>query len=141
MQQLDAVVKLGINTSLPFESKKFDVLLSLSTIHYEETLENVDLALREFRRVLNEDGVALIQTVAPNHDIYKNSKNIGESLYQLNMNEDIRHLQKFIFFKEYEDFSKMAKKYFGSIEVARCTEDYPNSCIDFWLFKLGKPLN
>jgi ubiquinone/menaquinone biosynthesis C-methylase UbiE len=129
---------VGLNTKLPFESDKFDVLLSLGTIHYEESINDVDSALQEMCRVVKDGGCALVQTTAPQHDIFTNSFKIGQSLYQLDMKSDLRHGQKFTFFEKSEDFVAMAKKYFTSVEVARSTETYPNQCVDVWLFKLGK---
>jgi SAM-dependent methyltransferase len=138
LQAINGDIKLGFNTELPFETGKFDVLLSIATIHYEESLTAVSDALREMSRVLKDDGCAIIQTAAPGHGIFKNSKKIGQHLYQLNMKKDIRDGQKFIFFENSDDFINLAKKYFRNIEVARCAETYPNQCIDVWLFKLGK---
>ena len=135
---LNAEVKLGFNTELPFQSDKFDVLLSILTIHYEETITDVDNALKEMCRVMRDGGCAVIATAAPKHDIFKNSKKIGEHLYQLNMESDLRHLQKFIFFENANDFILIANEYFSEVEVARCTETYPNQCVDLWLFKLKK---
>ena len=138
--KLNAIVKVGFNTKLPFESDKFDVLLSLATIHYEESISDVDSALKEMCRVVKDGGHALIQTVAPQHDIFTNSVKIGKNLYQLDMKNDLRHGQKFIFFEKNEDFIAIAEKYFSSVEVARATETYPEQCVDVWLFKLGKTL-
>jgi len=135
---LNAEVKLGFNTELPFQSDKFDVLLSIATIHYEETITDIDHALKEMCRVMKDRGCAVIATVAPKHDMFKNSKKIGKHLYQLNMENDLRHLQKFIFFEEANDFISIASKYFSQVEFARCTEEYPNKIVDMWLFKLKK---
>lgn len=87
---------------------------------------------------MKNGGCALIQTAAPEHHIFKNSKKIGEHSYQLHLESDFRHLQKFIFFQKADDFISIAEQYFSEIEVARCTETYPNQCIDVWLFKLTK---
>ena len=138
LNNLSVDIKVGFNTKLPHESEKFDVLLSMATIHYEESIDDVDRALKEMHRVLKNDGCALIQTVAPKHDIFTNSVKIGQSLYQLDMKNDLRHGQKFTFFEESDGFVAMAKKYFTAVEVARCTESYPKQCVDIWLFKLIK---
>ena len=135
---LDAEIKLGFNTELPFRSNKFDVLLSIATIHYEETVVNVDNALKEMCRVIKDGGCAFITTAAPKHVIFENSIKIGENLYQLDMKSDLRHKQRFVFFDKADDLILLAKKYFTEVEVARCTETYPNLCVDLWLFKLKK---
>ena len=123
---------------MPFDNGQFDVLLSLHTIHYEETVKDVQLALKEFSRVLKKGGCALIQTMAPKHDLFIKSKRIKGQLFQLDLPSDLRHKQFFTFFEDEVKFKKIASEYFSSIEVARCTEQYPNSCIDVWLFKLLK---
>lgn len=135
---LNSDIKLGFNTDIPFEDNFFDVILSISTLHYEESIESINKALKEFNRVLNINGSAIVQTVAPLHDIFKNSKHLGNHLYKLNVEEDLRHNQKFVFFQDSNDFVKLARQYFSSVEVARSTETYPNHCIDVWLFKLTK---
>lgn len=81
---LDSDIKLGFNTDIPFEDNFFDVILSISTLHYEESIESINKALKEFNRVLNINGSAIVQTVAPLHDIFKNSKHLGNHLYKLN---------------------------------------------------------
>ena len=73
---LNAEVKLGFNTELPFQSDKFDVLLSIATIYYEETIKDVDNALKEMCRVMKDSGCSVISTVAPKHDIFKNYKKL-----------------------------------------------------------------
>ena len=138
INNITAELKLGFNTQLPFESDKFDVLMSIATIHYEESLIDVEAALKEMSRVVKVGGCAVIATVAPQHGMFKNSKRIGEHLYQLNMESDLRHLQNFIFFENAEDFVSIGSNYFQQVEVARCTETYPNQCIDMWLFTLTK---
>ena len=127
-----------MNTNLPFENNYFDVLLSIATIHYEETVTGVENSLREFSRVLKPGGCALIQTVAPKHTMFKNSENLSKNLYQLQMKTDLRHLQLFTFLKRIEELENLASGHFTTIETARCAEGYPNSCIDVWLLKLIK---
>lgn len=136
---ITAEVNLGFNRKLPFGDGVFDILLSIATIHYEESVKDVRDALHEFNRVLDGNGCALIQTPAPNHWMRKNSIKLGENLYQLKNTKDIRDQQLFTFFEKHEEFEILAKEFFGSIEVARCTELYPNKNLDFWLFKLGNP--
>lgn len=139
-QGIQAKIKLGFNRSLPFKDEKFDLLLSLSTIHYEENIKNIKESLNEFSRVLKSGGNAVIQTVAPKHILFKKSKKIKKNIYQLDWPEDFhkRHKKFFYFVENEKDFIKIALNYFSKVEVARCTEQYPNRCFDMWLFKLLK---
>ena len=137
-QQIKAQIKFGLNTNLPFQNDYFDILLSIATIHYEDTITGVENSLKEFCRVLKPGGCALIQTVAPGHTMFKNSKHLSKNLYQLKMKNDLRHKQLFTFFKNKEELENLAYRHFTNVETARCTETYPNSCIDVWLLKLIK---
>lgn len=137
-ENIHGEIKIGFNTDIPFEDGEFDLILSISTLHYEESIASVHKAFQELNRVLKIGGHLIVQTVAPLHDIFKNSKYLGKNLYELHAEEDLRHKQKFIFFKESNQLKDLAELYFGSVEVARCTETYPNHCIDLWLLKLTK---
>ena len=133
IQGIETIIKKGFNTSLPFDDNYFDLLLSISTIHYEENMQNVSDAFKEFKRVTKQSGYVLIRTVAPEHDIFKNSKKIDDGLYQLNMPKDIRHNQIFSFFETEDKFINMLSKHFQNIECSRLTEKYPNAQLDFYM--------
>jgi SAM-dependent methyltransferase len=137
---MNAKIKLGFNKDLPFEDQKFDLLLSMSTIHYEEKIEDIELSLKEFSRTLKKDGHALVQTVAPKHVLFVNSRKVNNHIYKLDWPEDLHKRDKeyFVFFDNYKKFKKIALKFFSKVEVARCTEKYPNRCFDMWLFKMLK---
>ena len=108
---ITAEVNLGFNRKLPFGDGVFDILLSIATIHYEESVKDVRDALHEFNRVLDGNGCALIQTPAPNHWMLKNSTKLGENLYQLKNTSDIRDQQLFTFFEKHEEFEILAKEF------------------------------
>ena len=57
---IKADIKLGFNKKLPFGNSKFDLLLSFSTIHYEESIKDIKLSLKEFSRVTKKGGHVLI---------------------------------------------------------------------------------
>ena len=134
-QKIKCEILLGFNTDLPFQNNSFDIVLSLSTIHYEESIDSVKKAFREFKRILKPGGSLILQTCAPKHNIFVKSTKIKEYLYQLNSPSDIRHGQNFIFFDKVEKLIEITSNFFCDIQVARCTEEYPKSCVDVWLLK------
>ena len=125
-------LKLGDNRNIPFEDNFFDVLLSINTIHYEESLTNINLALKEFARVLKANGLLFLETVAPKHGFYKNTKYIGKNIYINQNKKDIRHQNKFFFFKNKNEINKIFKKKFKKLEISRITESYPKETLDFF---------
>ncbi len=134
-QGLKAEIKKGINTNLPFISSSFDLVLSIATIHYEESKNKIKEALNEYRRVLKDGGSCIIKTVGPEHSMYKQSKKTAHGNFILKNSNDLRHKQKFYFFDNVSDLVKLAKEYFPIIETARITESYPKNCLDFFLLK------
>lgn len=46
-------IKVGHNRSIPFDNISFDLVMT-NTLHYENSLENVNKALKEFNRVLKK---------------------------------------------------------------------------------------
>lgn len=135
---LQATVELGLNRELPFQDGFFDLLLSMSTLHYEESIDDVRAALQEYERVLAPGGTLLIQTVAPRHYLYINSQKLGDHIFRVKLEHDIRNSQQFVFFDSENLILELMNEFFGSVEIARCTENYPKKCVDLWLIKASK---
>lgn len=133
VNKMNGEIHQGINVNLPFTSKFFDIVMSIATLHYEENIKNINKAFKEFSRILKKDGTLILKTVAPNHEMYVNSKKIKKNEFILNYKSDFRHNQKFFFFEDDIELKKTANKYFKNVEIARITESYPNLTLDFYL--------
>ena len=96
-----ANIQFGSNRSLPYDDDYFDLLLSVATIHYEGTEENIINALKEFRRVLKPGGILYVATAGPNHDIFTKAQLLGNHRYKI-QNYDFRNGQEFFFFDNVE---------------------------------------
>ena len=129
------MVKKGFNRSLPFDDSNFDLLLSIATIHYEESEKKIKQALCEFRRVVKPNGTCIIKTVAPEHSMFVNSKRLSNGKFKLKYPNDLRNNQKFYFFDNVDLLVDLASNYFDHVEFARITERYPKNCLDFFLLK------
>ena len=139
-QGINAQIKKGYNTSLPFEDKMFDLVLSIATIHYEENFESVQKAFHEFSRVTKLDGTVVIKTVAPEHEMFKQSEFTAEKNYLLTKSNDLRTNQRFYFFDNEKDLLNLGQVYFQNVEIARITEHYPKNSLDFYLLKCENPI-
>jgi len=126
------IFKVGNNSNLPFEDNYFDILLSVSTIHYEHSKENLLLALKEFRRVLKPKGKFYINTVGPEHDIKDRSKKISKNIFEVR-DYDFRDGQKFFFYEEEKEILEDFSRFFSNIEVGRVTESLMNNKLDFFI--------
>jgi len=131
-----AKVVEGQNRALPYPSAYFDLLLSVATIHYESTQENVIAALREFRRVTKPGGRVYIATVGPNHKIQSRAEVLGDHRYLIR-NYDFRNGQEFFFFDNERYFEYYLKKVFDQVEVGRVTENLFSMTVDHMIALCG----
>jgi len=123
---------VGDNLNIPLKNNFLDLLVSINTIHYCFG-ENVDNALKNFSRVLKKGGIAIIETNAPEHIIFKNSRKIKNLEYAFKLpNKDERNGMKVGLFKNKHHFKKKLLKYFKKVEINRRTERYQNSTYDFY---------
>lgn len=68
----------GTNRAIPYPDDHLDLILSVNTLHYESSEEDLLAALAEFRRVLKVGGAVYISTVGPDHEIYRRSKLVDQ---------------------------------------------------------------
>ena len=123
-------IKSGSNRSLPYDDRVFDLVLSINTLHYEGSEENILNALCEFRRVLKRGGVLYISTVGPNHDMYRRAEPLGHHRYRIR-NFDFRDGQEFFFFDNEQYLEYQCKKVFEDVETGRVTEGLMTLPLDF----------
>jgi len=117
-----AKIQFGSNRSLPYDDGYFDLLLSVATIYYEGTEENIISALKEFKRVVKPGGLVYIATAGPNHDIYTKSELLGNHRYKI-QNYDFRNGQEFFFFDNKKYLQSYLLKIFNHTNVGQVTED------------------
>ena len=107
------LIKIGINTNIPFKNKFFDTLVSINTIHYNSGNE-VHKALLEYKRVLKNGGVLYLETLGKNHFAF--GKKIGNLSYKSRL-KDFRKNHTFGFFDNKIQLKKLLKRYFNKVEV------------------------
>lgn len=135
--EIEAEVRQGTNRSIPFPDNYFDIVLSVATIHYEDGKDQIKQALSEFVRVGNSQCHYLISTAAAEHAFHRTAVRRGENSYQLHTNE-FRDGQIMSFFDSKEHFSSVLSEFFGSVEVAVITEEWPSNPLQFWVAKCAK---
>ena len=124
-----AKVVEGQNRALPYPDAHFDLLLSVATIHYESTEQNVLAALREFKRVTAPGGRVYIATVGPSHKIQRRAEVLGDHRYRIR-DYDFRNGQEFFFFDNERYLEHYCKQVFNHVEVGRVTENLFSMTVD-----------
>ena len=125
-------IQQGSNRDLPYEDGSFDLLLSVNTLHYEGTEENIRSALEEFHRVMKPGGMVYISTVSPEHDIHSKAENVGERLFRIR-DWDFRDGQQFFFFHDEDDLSGYLAQVFSSVETGEVVEGLVTSRLGFFV--------
>jgi SAM-dependent methyltransferase len=130
-QGVDAEIRQGVNTDLPYEDGVFDLLLSVNVIHYEDDGAGLDAALAEYARVLKPGGRAFIVTGGPGHFIRKTAERLGPNQYRLAY-DDFRRGQVMAYFEDEADLAARCATAFSRLVTGRNTEHHPAASLDFF---------
>lgn len=76
-------VKVGNNHCLPFESNKFDCLVSWNVCYYFDDVLDFNQHVKEYARVCKRGGVLVFSIPKPNCFIYKNAIDRGNGLVEI----------------------------------------------------------
>ena len=117
-------LKVGHNLLVPFK-KKFDVIVSINTIHYCVGRE-IDKFILYLKKKLKNRGILIIETVAPQHEVLNFSKKKSKNNYIFNYPNDFRSGQLFGFFDNKKHLSETLKKKIKKFEIFSRVEDYGN---------------
>ena len=71
-------------------------------------------------------------TVAPEHDIYKRAKPLGNHRYEIN-DYDFRNGEIYFYFDSEKYLNMYLAEFFDSIEIGRVTENLMRLSLDFFV--------
>ena len=125
-------IRLGDNLNIDYKSKFFNLLVSINTIHYSYG-HNLELAVKEYSRVLKKGGVAIIETPTKNHTTVKKSKKITDFHYLWGPT-GFRKKSSMGFVNNLKKFEKILKKYFSKIEINYKNEEYKKNNLSTYFF-------
>lgn len=138
---ISVTLKLGTNTSLPFEDNSFDYILASASCHYVDAgtsfLDNV----REYWRVLKPSGT-LIATVPESHCmIFLGCIELGDGHVEIRNDPwGLRNGYTFKWFRSEEELKKAFSPYFDSFSIGRCCDNYYGDQINHFLLVCRKSL-
>jgi len=125
-------LKVGTNTSLPFDNDSFDYLVSWNTIHYEDNEADIQRAISEYARVLKKGGRFFLSTTGPDHMILKGSETLGGHRYRIGY-EDFRKGQVFFYFDSHRYIQSYFSKEFSDVMVGNCRDEIFTKVANFFI--------
>tara|TARA_B100001057_G_scaffold467512_2_gene525732 strand:- start:118 stop:813 length:696 start_codon:yes stop_codon:yes gene_type:complete len=123
-------IKIGHNTKIPYPDNFFDCLISINTIHYSSG-KDIDLALKEYKRVLKKGSIVYIETSGPKHFNRDSSLKISSLKWKSKL-KDFRKNFIFGFFSSKKHFKETLKKNFSKVEIFERSE-YSNLDLHFYI--------
>lgn len=131
-RELSVTFEEGRNRAIPFPDTSFDLVISIDTLHYEQSGENARCALKEFARVLKPHGALYISTIGPEHDMYSRARKFPDGRFKV-QNYDFRDGEMMYSFSTEQGLSVALKQYFSMVETARSTMHLMRANLDFLL--------
>jgi SAM-dependent methyltransferase len=130
-QNIRATITVGSNRDIGYPDGSFDLLLSINTIHYEDDTSGLREALKEYHRVLAENGRLFIVTAGPSHHIREHARRIGPNQYEITA-DDFRRGQVMAYFESEAQLASLIAKQFRSVETGRQIEVHPKAVLDYF---------
>ena len=129
-------IKLGNNENINYEGNRFNLLISINTIHYSYA-DNLEKAVREYSRVLKKGGIAIIESPTKDHNTVRTSKKIAD-FHFLWGPSGFRKKSPMGFINNLPKFKKILKKYFSDFELNYKTEYYEKIKLSTYVFVCKK---
>ena len=127
------IIKTGHNRSIPFKNNFFDLLMT-NTLHYENNLNDINVALDEYCKVIKKNKFLYITTTGSKSDFFKKTKKVSNNIYQINDKKDkIRFGKNFFFFQNEKFFKKTLSKHFSKVILGRDTNMINGNCTDTFM--------
>lgn len=121
----------GVNRDLPFPDGRFDIVLAINVIHYEDGPDQVKQALKEYRRVLAPGGRVFIVSAGPEHHVRASAERLGANQYRISAADDFRQGQVMSYFEDERDLAEQAGSVFHKVVTGRMIETHDQAKVDF----------
>lgn len=130
---INADLRVGTNTSIPFPNGAFDYLVSWNVLHYEPNENEMRAAIAEYARVLSPAGRCFISTTGPDHDILNGAQTLGAHRYRLGAAADFRDGEVMFYFDSPRYIEHYFESCFDDIRVGRSHTELFGSVLDWFI--------
>jgi SAM-dependent methyltransferase len=137
-------LKLGTNSSIPFEDEFFDYILASCSCHYVDAGTSFSDNLREYHRVLKQGGSLIATLPEVDSSIFSGCVDLGEGHVEIRNDPwGIRNGYTFKMFRSEQDVKDVFSPDFDSFSIGLCRDNYYGIQINLFLLvcrKVALPL-
>jgi ubiquinone/menaquinone biosynthesis C-methylase UbiE len=127
-----ADLRVGTNTSIPFEDETFDLLVSWNVLHYANTETDICAGIAEYARVLKKGGRVLVSTTGPDHKILAGAVSLGGHRHRIT-GDALRRGQIFYYFDDGSHARTLFEEQFDAVMVGRTHDHLFTETLDWFL--------
>jgi SAM-dependent methyltransferase len=132
-------LKLGTNSSVPFDDEFFDYLLACHSCYYVDAGTSFSDTLREYNRVLKPQGILLATLPEAGSSILDGSVDLGDGHAEIRNDPwGLRNGYVFRRFQTEEEVVATFSPYFDSFSVGLCCDNYYGVQINLFLLVCRK---
>lgn len=136
---IPATLKLGTNSSIPFENEFFDYMLASCSCHYVDAGTTFSDNLREYHRVLKPGGTLIATLPESNSSIFSGSIDLGDGHVEIRNDPwAIRNGYTFRMFRSEQDVKDTFSPEFDSFSLGLCCDNYYGIQINLFLLVCRK---
>lgn len=136
---IEADIRVGRNTQVPFQAEYFDYVVASSSLYYVDHGSSFKENLKELTRVLKSDGYVIATLAHPQTFILDGAVEQEDSHYQIvNDPYGLRNGDIFKVFHTKEQILETFGADYGDISIGMQNEDYYGMHIQMWLVVMKK---
>lgn len=132
-------LKVGKNTSIPFEDEYFDYALACHSCYYVDTGTTFSDTLREYHRILKAGGTLIASLPELNASIFDGCRELEDGHVEIRNDPfGLRNGYVFKAFRSEEEIRKTFSPYFDSFSIGLCRDDYYGFRVNVFLLVCQK---
>lgn len=131
---VNATLKTGSNTNIPFTTNYFDYVLACHSCYYVDKGSSFNDNLAEIARVMKPGAEFIASLPAPDNFILKDCERLGDG--HVVITNDIYNLRNGYIFRTFEDEDDIRKTFsplFKNIRICKCLDNFWGVQINFFI--------
>jgi SAM-dependent methyltransferase len=136
---IPVTLRVGANSSIPFDDNSFDYTLASSSCYYVDAGTTFSDNLKENQRVLKPGGILMATLPEAESSIFKECVELKDGHVEIRADPwGLRNAYVFKWFRSQEEIKETFWPYFDSFSIGLCRDDYYGVQINLFLLVCRK---